>query len=180
MPKLERGIYEKYGYPRAINISGDHYTYAASGQTRMMYLCANRPDVIAKLMPSPWSQYYELGWVQNKNEAECLRSLCSLTFIPKDHAHYDFTFANSFGFEDSMNVLLVDRLGMDLEDATRFWEAMFTKIMSHDDFQKKYAYNVRHMYGKEGARKNYTPYSCMKIIKAAAPEAGAHHGCPYK
>ena len=49
--------------------------------------------------------------------------------------------------------------GMELEDAVRFWESMFTKIMSHDDFNKKYAYNVRHMYGKEGARKNYTPYS---------------------
>ena len=70
--------------------------------------------------------------------------------------------------------------GMELEDAVRFWESMFTKIMSHDDFNKKYAYNVRHMYGKEGARKNYTPYSCMKIIMGAAPEVGAFHGCPYK
>lgn len=39
---------------------------------------------------------------------------------------------------------------MELDDAVRFWESMFTKIMSHDDFNKKYAYNVRHMYGKGG------------------------------
>lgn len=76
--------------------------------------------------------------------------------------------------------LFLKAAGMDLEDAQRFWESMFTKIMSHDDFNKKYAYNVRHMYGKEGARKNYTPYSCMKIIMGAAPEVGGHHGCPYK
>ena len=45
---------------------------------------------------------------------------------------------------------------------------------------KGYAYSFRHMYGKEGARKNYTPYSCMKIIMGTPPEAGAHHGCPYR
>jgi DNA primase large subunit len=76
--------------------------------------------------------------------------------------------------------LFLKAAGMDLDDAQRFWEAMFCKIMSHDDFNKKYAYNVRHMYGKEGARKSYTPYSCMKIIMGAAPEVGGHHGCPYK
>lgn len=45
---------------------------------------------------------------------------------------------------------------------------------------KSYSYSFRHMYGKEGARKNYTPYSCMKIIMGAPPEAGAYHGCPYR
>ena len=63
--------------------------------------------------------------------------------------------------------LFLKAAGMNLEDSLRFCELMFTKLISHDDFNKKYAYGFRHMYGKEGARKNYTPYSCMKIMKSA-------------
>lgn len=67
-----------------------------------------------------------------------------------------------------------------MEDALQFWESHFAKAVPHDQFQKQYAYSFRHMYGKEGARKAYTPYSCMKIILGTPPEPGAHHGCPYK
>lgn len=67
-----------------------------------------------------------------------------------------------------------------MEDALIFWEREFTRSMSHDDFQKKYAYNVRHLYGKEGGRKNYAPYSCMKIVLGTQPGVGEFHGCPYK
>lgn len=70
--------------------------------------------------------------------------------------------------------------GLDLDSAILFWESHFSKIMNHDQFVKSYSYTFRHMYGKEGARKNYTPYSCMKIMMGSPPEPGAYHGCPYR
>ncbi|KAI4812461.1 hypothetical protein KUCAC02_023847 [Chaenocephalus aceratus] len=48
------------------------------------------------------------------------------------------------------------------------------------DFDKAYAYSVRHMFGKEGKRTDYTPYSCMKVILSNAPSQGDHHGCPFR
>ncbi|CAN0256625.1 unnamed protein product, partial [Ectocarpus sp. 12 AP-2014] len=76
--------------------------------------------------------------------------------------------------------LFLKGAGLSVDDAMAFWQAMFTKIMGLDQFQKQYAYNVRHMYGKEGKRTNYTPYSCLKIIMGNPPAAGDHHGCPYR
>ena len=55
-----------------------------------------------------------------------------------------------------------------------------THAQARDQFAKSYSYSFRHMYGKEGSRKNYTPFSCMKIIMGSPPEAGAFHGCPFR
>jgi DNA primase large subunit len=76
--------------------------------------------------------------------------------------------------------LFLKGTGMEVDQSMRFWENWFGKIMGHDEFMKKYAYNIQHMYGKVGGRKSYTPYSCNKIIMGETPAAGQYHGCPYR
>ncbi|XP_013200651.1 DNA primase large subunit isoform X2 [Amyelois transitella] len=75
--------------------------------------------------------------------------------------------------------LFLKGIGVTLEDSLRFWREEFTKIMELDKFEKSYAYNVRYNYGKEGSKKNYSPFSCLKIINSQVGP-GDCHGCPYK
>lgn len=75
--------------------------------------------------------------------------------------------------------LFLKGIGVTLEDSLRFWREEFTKIMDLDKFEKQYAYNVRYNYGKEGSKKNYSPFSCMRIINETVGP-GDCHGCPYR
>lgn len=53
-----------------------------------------------------------------------------------------------------------------MEEALHFWRQEFAPKTTPEAFGKEYAYGFRHNYGKEGARKDYTPYSCVKMITA--------------
>ncbi|KAI3424068.1 hypothetical protein D9Q98_009431 [Chlorella vulgaris] len=75
--------------------------------------------------------------------------------------------------------LFLKGIGLPLEEAMCFWRTEMAAVAPGDKFDKQYAYNVRHNYGKEGNRKDYTPYTCAKII-TSTPGVGQVHGCPYK
>ena len=75
--------------------------------------------------------------------------------------------------------LFLKSVGLSLTEALTFWRTAFLPKYSVDQFNKDYAYNVRHNYGQEGKRANYASYSCGKICSGAAI-TGEYHGCPFK
>jgi DNA primase large subunit len=78
--------------------------------------------------------------------------------------------------------LFIKGLGLSLDETIMFWKQEFTKKpgMDAEKFEKNYAYNIRHMFGKEGKQADYKPWSCNKIINQTTPGAGELNGCPFK
>eukprot|EP01104_Vermistella_antarctica_P004983 TRINITY_DN15397_c0_g1_i1.p1 TRINITY_DN15397_c0_g1~~TRINITY_DN15397_c0_g1_i1.p1 ORF type:complete len:507 (-),score=115.25 TRINITY_DN15397_c0_g1_i1:87-1607(-) len=76
--------------------------------------------------------------------------------------------------------LYLKGIGLTLEQSLEFWRAEFVRTIPADRFAKEYTYNIRHNYGQEGRRADYTPYGCSKIINSMNPGNGDFHGCPFK
>ena len=76
--------------------------------------------------------------------------------------------------------LFLKGAGMSMNENIRFFQHEFSKIMNVETFNKEHLYNIRHAYGKEGKRTDYSPYSCMKIIMGSPPNVQEAHGCPYR
>jgi DNA primase large subunit len=77
--------------------------------------------------------------------------------------------------------LYLKGIGLTMGQSLDYWQKQFDKSgVTIDKFNKEYAYAIKHSYGKEGSRKNYTPQSCKTIITGSAPPPEAHAGCPFR
>jgi len=75
--------------------------------------------------------------------------------------------------------LFLKAAGLTLDESLQLWREEMTKTMTLDKFEKQYAYTIRHNYGKEGKRVDYTAYGCVKIVQSHV-NPGEQHGCPFK
>lgn len=70
----------------------------------------------------------------------------------------------------------IQGIGLSLDSALAFWRTEFAKGgMPEDKFKKEHLYNIRHSFGKEGKRVNYTPPSCMSVINSNPGQV--RHAC---
>ncbi|CAG0894978.1 unnamed protein product [Cyprideis torosa] len=75
--------------------------------------------------------------------------------------------------------LFLKWIGVPLEESIELFKEEFGKVRDPTKFDRTYGYSIRHNYGKEGKRVNYSAYNCESIAKAV-PGAGEVHGCPFK
>ena len=125
MPKLHSGCYVKRGFPTKLVLpDGNVLVYAFSGATRMGYFVEGHDSLFAKAMPGTQSVLWKKTWLQNQNEKEALHHLKNICFVPKVVARYEnLSFINTFGQSDFMDVLIVTRLGDDLQTCARTFTA---------------------------------------------------------
>ncbi|XP_006818863.1 uncharacterized protein LOC102810018 [Saccoglossus kowalevskii] len=84
--------------------------------------------------------------------------------------------------------LFLKEVGMSVEGALKFWRSEYSQPHGcHGDGcthswakdGKRYAYSIRHLYGLEGGRTNYTAHSCQ-AIQSHLLGPGEEGGCPFK
>ncbi|XP_053656083.2 uncharacterized protein [Cherax quadricarinatus] len=84
--------------------------------------------------------------------------------------------------------LFLKDIGLPVMENIAFWENFYCKPhLGHSagcchtwegNDRKRYTYGIRHLYGIEGGRKNYTSHSCTSL-QALLPQPLETGGCPY-
>lgn len=110
----------------------------------------------------------DLGAAMDQSAPLCMRNL--FVHLKEEH-HLRHNGRMQLG-------LFLKGVGLSLEDALLFWRTEFCRKITPEQFEKQYSYNVRHNYGKEGKRQDYTPYSCMKArARGGTRESPRAQGC---
>ncbi|RKP15318.1 DNA primase, large subunit [Piptocephalis cylindrospora] len=141
-------------------------------------------DRLLPLLTSMGKQYlgkeYVSGSVKGKVTAGDVDNLAPLMPLCMKEMHSHLQKENHLRHGGRMQFgLFLKGIGLPIEEALVFWRQSFSKI-TDDQFAKNYAYNIRHNYGLEGKRVDYSPYNCMRIITSNQPGPGDHHGCPFR
>jgi len=126
------------------------------------YMAAKNADRVLPNMVDPLSK---------TNFPMCMKS-CQDTLRTSHHIKYKARL--QYG-------LFLKGIGLNLEDAMKFFRGEFTKKgdIDMDKFDKEYSYAIRYNYGKEGKKVNWQPWNCMKIIMENVGP-GENHGCPFR
>ncbi|KAJ8019766.1 DNA primase large subunit [Holothuria leucospilota] len=86
--------------------------------------------------------------------------------------------------------LYLKEIGLPPDEALVFWKREYSQpeidrygnsVKCRNTWQKdnkRYTYNIRHLYGLEGARTNYSAHSC-KFLQMYTPGPGEEGGCPF-
>ncbi|XP_033612545.1 DNA primase large subunit isoform X5 [Fukomys damarensis] len=120
---------------------------------------------------------------KNHREQEIIASSVSLSGAQLElESVYKIPFADALDLFRGRRVYLEDGFAyVPLKDIVAIilneFRAKLSKALA---FDRGYSYNIRHSFGKEGKRTDYTPYSCMKIILTNPPGQGDYHGCPFR
>lgn len=78
--------------------------------------------------------------------------------------------------------LFLKGIGLTMDDCIEYFQREFAKRpTTPEEFRKKgYLYSIKHSYGQEGKRANYTPWSCAKAIANRQTASDHRHGCPFQ
>jgi len=165
MPKNAKGCYEKIGYPKELCIQGVNFSYAVSGATRMLYFCPSDAQLAGKVMPARQSVHWSEGWTQNAVEREqnavereALTKLAEVGFVPRVLYAQEVPFENTWGQMDVMDVLVVTRLGCDMEKAAEW--------MNPSQFCRAYSaamYAMKHMAAHDVIVPDPWPYNLALV-----------------
>lgn len=115
----------------------------------------------------PKSSRYQLGrrklWQNPELFPPCSRILYD-RFISTGYIAHD---------ERVQLALFLKGIGMPLEEQLKFWYRAVDNVgVSWEDYLKKGGYYIRHIYGLEGSRKDYSPPKCETII--------SKYFCPFR
>uniref|UniRef100_A0A3Q2GSK8 DNA primase large subunit n=1 Tax=Equus caballus TaxID=9796 RepID=A0A3Q2GSK8_HORSE len=165
-PKLELEYVYKIPFADALDLFRGRKVYLENG-----FAYVPLKDIVAIILNEFRAKLSKALALSTKSFPPCMRQLHKAL---RENHHLRHGGRMQYG-------LFLKGIGLTLEQALQFWKQEFIKgKMDPDKFDKGYSYNIRHSFGKEGKRTDYTPFSCLKIILTNPPSQGDYHGCPFR